>query len=163
MTPNRPFEFELQPTITDPTRVLNISDTLILVLHVPLSFINTVNAFEQMRAVRILITLVGDYQILLRINVPFIPSKVKPINRIIFPKGMGYPLSLWVRELIIRDIQMHQNPILLKKCANLINESTVSSLGLIAFAKQIPTKICDPQVVTFELNIENFFASQRRQ
>lgn len=116
-----------------------------------------------MRAIRILITLIGDYQILLRINVSFIPSKVKPINRIIFPKAIGYTLSLWVRELIIRDIQMHQNLILLKKCANLINEPSVSSLGLVAFAKQIPTKICDPQVVIFELNIENLFASQRRQ
>jgi hypothetical protein len=116
-----------------------------------------------MRAVRILKTLVSNYQILLRINVPFIPSKVKPINRIIFSKGMGYPLSLWVRELIIRDIQMHQNSILLKKCANLINEPSFSSLGLIAFAKQIPTKICDPQIVIFDLDTENFFASKGRQ
>jgi hypothetical protein len=122
-----PFKLQFQPTITDPARVLNISNALILVLHVPIPLINPLDAFQQMRAVRILKTLIITYQITLRIHIPFIPSKMKPINRIIFPKGMGNSLRLWVCKLIIGDIQMHQNPILLKKRADLIYKPGISS------------------------------------
>lgn len=80
-----------------------------------------------MRAVRILKALIINNQITLRIHIPFIPSEMKPINRIIFPKGMGNPFRLWVCELIIGDIQVHQNPILLKKRADLIYKPCISS------------------------------------